>query len=259
MMFGSVSEHVSTLLPEIQCKNCGAECTISGNRTCKKFSLWTHPIYSIRPKNMFGSVSEHFTTLLHEIRCKTCVSSRMHNFGVPNVWKKLRYEHIQSTPINPNNVCAWFRAFAKLLHENRCKTCDLGQNANFRGTELLKKFRYERIQSTPLDPKRCLGVFRSKLQHFCTKFGAKLVVRGRMYNFWLPNLQKKFHYERFQSTSLDPKRCLGAFQSMSHHLWTKFSAKLVFLAKCSILRYRTSGKIFATNASNLLHWTQNDV
>ena len=58
--------------------------------------------------------------------------------------------------------------YATLLQENQSKTCLSVQNVQFRGTELAKKIRYERIQSTPLETKRCLGAFRSMSQHFRT-------------------------------------------------------------------------------------------
>ena len=42
-----------------------------------------------------------------------------------------------------------------------------------------QKFRYEHTQSTPLDPKRSLGLFQSILQTFCTKcFGPECTVSG---------------------------------------------------------------------------------
>ena len=117
-----------------------AKCSILGNPTSKNFSLQTHPIYSIRPKMMFGSVSEHFATLLYENRCKTCVSWQKAQFQGTKLPKK---GLLQTHPIYSNIPQTMFGSvsehFATLLHENRCKTCVSGHNAQFRYLEIENK------------------------------------------------------------------------------------------------------------------------
>ena len=91
-----------------------------------------------------------------------------------------------------------------------------------------KKFHYERTQSTQLDPKQSLGLFRIIFQTFGTKNYGKLVFRAWMHYFGVSNSQKKFRYERTQSTQLDPKRSLGVFRSILQTFGMKNYAKLVF-------------------------------
>ena len=111
--------------------------------------------------------------------------------------------------------------FANLRHEKLWKTCVSGLNALFQGIELQKKFRYERTQSTQLDPKWSLGVFRSILQTFDTKNFGKLVFRAWMHYFEVPNFWKKLRYEGTQCTPLDLKWCLGVFQRILQTFSTK--------------------------------------
>ena len=91
-----------------------------------------------------------------------------------------------------------------------------------------KKFRDECTQSTPLDPKQCLGLFRSISQSFGMKNYAKLV-------FWpcyfgVSNSQKMFRYERTQSTPFDPKRCFRVFRNIWQPFDTKNDANFMFRA-----------------------------
>ena len=91
MMFRSVSEHYTTLLQENQCKTCVSVQNVQfrGTELAGKFSLRTHPIYSIRLKTMFGSISEHVATLLHAIQCKTCASGQNVRFRLTELAKKV--------------------------------------------------------------------------------------------------------------------------------------------------------------------------
>ena len=54
----------------------------------------------------------------------------------------------------------------------------------------------------------------------------------------------------------DVWECFGTFHKTSTQ---KLVQKLYLEAESTILGYRTSGKCFATNTSNLSYWTQNDV
>ena len=131
------------------------ECNISRYRTFeKKVSLRTHLIYFIRPKMMLESVSEHFVNLRHEKLCRTSVSGQNALFRGTELSKKVSQRRL---PIYSNRPKMMFGSisehFADLRHEKRCKTCVLGQNAQFWVPNSQKKFRYEGTQSTPLDPK----------------------------------------------------------------------------------------------------------
>ena len=107
----------------------------------------------------------------------------------------------------------------------------LGWKHYFEVPNLQRKFCDECIQSNLLDPKWCLGVIRSISQTFDIKNHAKLVFRGRMHYFELPNLQKKFCHERIQSNLLDPKWCLEVFRSISQTFEINNHAKLMFIGR----------------------------
>jgi hypothetical protein len=103
------------------------------------------------------------------------------------------------------------------------------------------------IHSIPLDPKGCLGVFRSisltlgttKMKNSC--FGPECTISG------VPKLWSIY------SSPLVPKWCLGVFRSISLTLGT-----LKRKNSCKGLEYTISG-YQSCEASILVHWSQNDV
>ena len=115
----------------------------------KKVSLWTHPIYFIRPKMMLESVSDHFTNFRHEKLCKTCVWARMHYFGVLNSRIKFRYEGTTSTPKCPKRRLGVFRCISQTFtRKNYAKHVFRPWMHYFRVSNSQKNFRYERTQFT---------------------------------------------------------------------------------------------------------------
>ena len=101
-------------------------------------------------------------------------------------------------------------------------------------------------------------MFRSILQTFGTKNHAKLVFRAGKDYFEVLNFRKKLYHEHIQSNLLDRKRCLGVFRSISQTFNTKIHEKVVFRGWRHYFGYRTSGKSFATNTSNVTYSIQND-
>jgi hypothetical protein len=103
------------------------------------------------------------------------------------------------------------------------------------------------IHSSPLDPKWCLGVFRSnsltvgtsKMKKSC--FGPECSISG------VPKLLT------IHSSPLDPKWCLGMFRSISLTLGTSKMKTHVSVLNAIFRGYQSC------EASILLHWTQNDV
>jgi hypothetical protein len=68
-----------------------------------------------------------------------------------------------------------------------------------------------------------------------------------MHYFGVPNLRS------IHSTPLEPKWCLGVFQSILLTFGMQKDAKLVFAPECTISGYQSC------EASILVYWTQNDV
>ena len=160
-MFGSISEHVATLLHVIQCQTFVSRQNAQfwGTERPKKVCLRMQPIYSIKSKqclHVIRSIPQHFYT---KIGAKLVLSCRMYIFRVPNLRKKVSLRTHPFYSIRPKTMFGIVsKHVATLLREIQCKNCVSGQNAQFRGTKLPKKFRYECIQSTSLDPKWCLGL-----------------------------------------------------------------------------------------------------
>ena len=146
MMFGSISEHFANLWHVKRCKTC-----VSGlNALFRGTEVVKHPFYFIGPKMMFWSVSEHFANLRNVKRSKTCVSGLNALFRGTEVVKHPFYS------IGPKMM---FRSvsehFANLRH---VKDAKLVFRVWMHYFWVLKLWI---IHSTPLDPKCCLGVFRS--------------------------------------------------------------------------------------------------
>ena len=96
------------------------------------------------------------------------------------------------------------------------------------------------FHSTQNDVSECFGTFGKPLtqkimQILC--FEPSCTISGYRTS------EKKFRYERTQSTPLDPKRSLRVFRSILQTIVMKNYAKW----------YRTPTKTFAMNAPNLLH------
>jgi hypothetical protein len=143
---------------------------------------------------MFGSVSEHFTNIRHVKGAKLVFQARMHYFGVPKLWS------IHSSPLDPKWCLWLPRMISLTFDTYKMQNLCSSLNALFRGTKVVKHpfksigpkmmfvsvsddftnhrhvkdeklvFRARMhyfgvpklwsIQSSPLDPKWCLGVFR---------------------------------------------------------------------------------------------------
>jgi hypothetical protein len=148
------------------------------------------------------------------------------------------------------------------------------------------------IQSSPMDPKWCLGVFWSilltfstwKLQNLCLSQNALLrgtkvvkhpflsighkmvfgrvsehftnlrhVKRWKICVFGLNALFRCTEVVEHPTYSIGPQWCLGVFHSISLTFCMLKDAKLVFKSACTISRYQSCV------ASILLYWTQNYV
>jgi hypothetical protein len=141
-----VSEHFTNLRQVKRCKSC----VQVRNALFRGTEVVQHPFYSIGPKLMFGGVSEHFANLRQVKRCKTCVSGLNKLFRDAEVVKHPFYS------IWPKMMFASvLEHFANLRQVKRCKTCVLALNTLFGIPKLWS------IDSTPLDPNWCLGVFQS--------------------------------------------------------------------------------------------------
>jgi acid stress-induced BolA-like protein IbaG/YrbA len=147
---------------------------------------------------MFGTVSEHFANLRHVKRWKTCVSGLNALFRGTKLAKDPFYSI--GTKMMFGSVS---EHFANLRHVKRWKTCVSGLNALFRGTKLAK------------DPFYSIGtkmMFGSVSEHFANLRHVKrckTCVRAWMHYYGVPNLRS------IHSTPLEPKWCLGVFQSIS--------------------------------------------
>jgi hypothetical protein len=192
MIFGSVSEYFANLRHLKRCNTCvRAEYTISGFQSCES------SIQSIGTKVMFGSVSGHFANLRHLKRCKTCFRAWVHYFGVPKLGS------IHSTPLQPKWYLGVFRrillTFGTWKMQNLCSSL----NALFWGTKVVKNPLYY------IGPKMMFGCVP---EHFANLWYAKRCrscVRAWMHYFGVPKLRS------IHSTRLEPKWCLGVFQSIS--------------------------------------------
>ena len=156
-----------------------AKCTISGNRTFEKVSLQKHRIYSIRLKMMFESVSMHFAKLHNEKWWKLMFRAWMHHLDVPKLWKKFQCERIQSILLDWKWCLGVFRSTSQTFGmKNDAKLVFRAWMHYFEVLKLWKWFCNEINYPTPVDPKRCLRVFRSISQTFSTSNKAKLVFQA---------------------------------------------------------------------------------
>ena len=203
---------------------------------------------------MFGSISEDFANLRHENSCKSSVSRLNTLFRGTELQEKVLPRTHPIQHIRPKKMFGTvLEHFANLRQGKSCKTSVLRLTAIFWCTELSKKFCHEQIQYNRFDPKWCLGVFQRILRTFGTKNHAKLVFRAWKHYFRVPNFRKNFFHEHIQSNLLDRKRYLGVFRSISQTFNTKIHEKVVFRCWKHYFGYRTSGKSFATNTSNVTY------
>jgi acid stress-induced BolA-like protein IbaG/YrbA len=147
---------------------------------------------------MVGSVSEHFANLRHVKRCKTCVSGLNALLRGTKLAKDPFYSI--GTKMMVGSVS---KHFANLRHVKRCKTYVSGLNALLRGTKVAKHPFYS------IRTKMMIG---SVSEHFANLWHVKrckTCVRARMHYFGVPELRS------IHSTPLEPKCCLGVFQSIS--------------------------------------------
>ena len=162
---------------------------------------------------MFHSILQTFGTKTIE---KLLFWGRMHYFRISNFWKMFCHEHIQSNVLDPKLCLLEFRSISQTFDtKNHEKLVLQGWMHYFRVPKFLKMFCHERIQSTPLDPKCSLRVFRSISQTSSMKNDEKLVFRAWMQYFGVSKLRKKFVRNACNLLALDPKWCSEVFQSIS--------------------------------------------
>jgi hypothetical protein len=170
----------------------GPECTISRFQCCKASILlhWNQ-----------NDVWECFRTFRSTSACKKMQNLCSHLNALFRGTKVAKHQFYSiGTRTMFGSVS---EHFANLRLVNRCKTCVSGLNALFWGTKLAK------------DPFYSIGtkmMFGSVLEHFANLRHVercKTCVRTRMHYFRVPKLWN------LHSSLLDPKWCLGVFQSIS--------------------------------------------
>jgi uncharacterized protein YuzB (UPF0349 family) len=147
---------------------------------------------------MFGSVSEHFANLRHVKQCKTCVSGLNALFQGTEVTKHTFYSIRPEMMFGSDS-----EHFANLRHVKWCKTCVSGLCALFQGTEVAKDPTYS------IRPKMKFRIVSEHFLYLRHLKNAKLVFCAWMHYFIVTKLRS------IHSTPLDPKWCLGVFQSIS--------------------------------------------
>jgi acid stress-induced BolA-like protein IbaG/YrbA len=146
---------------------------------------------------MFGSVSEYFANLQRVKRWKTCVSGLNVLFWGTKLAKDPFYSI--GTKMMFGGV---LEHFANLRRVKRWKTCVSGLNVLFLGTKLAKDPFY--FIWTKM-------MFGGVLEHFANLRHVercKTCVRTWMHYFRVPKLWS------IHSSLLDPKWCLGVFQTI---------------------------------------------
>ena len=152
----------------------------------------------------------------------------------------------RSTQLGPKLMfsCVSFRLGAfgtiMLLHKLDAKRAKLAQlKPKFVSRCLVRNFRNDRSQSTPLEPNSCFGVFLSIWVHlgpfpYCTKLAAK---RAKL---WCKSSCPEVKSEFFAMNTPDPHHwtlntCFGVFLSV----WGAFGTILLLHETCCKMR-RTS-------------------
>ena len=233
MMFESVSEHFANFSTSNEARVVFWAWMIYFE--VPKLRKWFHneikhstPLEPKRCLMVFRSFSKNFGTWNE---AKLVFRTWMHYFRVPKLRKWFRNKINHSTALDPKRCLRVFRSITQTFDmSNETKVMFRAWMHYFGVPELRKRFRNKINQSTPLDPKGCLRVFRSISQTFGTSNVAKVVFRAWMHYFEVPMLQKWFRSKINNSTILDLKRCLRVFRSISKTFGTSNEEKLVFRA-----------------------------
>ena len=160
MMFGSVSEHFENIRHVKRCKICvlGLNALYRGTEVAKMVSHQRHPFYCIRPKMMFGSVLEHFQNIRHVKRCKICVLRLNALYRGTEVAKMVSHQMHPFYSIGTTMMYgSVFEHFENIRHVKGCKTCVLGLNVLFRGTEVAKMVLRQMHPFYRIRPKMMFG------------------------------------------------------------------------------------------------------
>jgi acid stress-induced BolA-like protein IbaG/YrbA len=193
--------------------------------------LWSIHSTPLDQKMMFGSVSEHFAKLRQVKRCKTCVWGLNALFRGTEVMKHPFYS------IGPKFIFGTvLEHFANLRQVTRCETCVRSLSALFS--------RYQGCETSPLDTKWCLGVFRSISNH-------QQVTRCKTCVPSLNTLFRGIKVVKHPFYSIGPKLIFG---SVSEHF-----ANLRQVTRCKTFVRSLNALFRGTKVVKHLHWTQNDV
>ena len=139
---------------------------------------------------VFRSISQTFSMKNYS---KLLFRSWMHYFRVPNFRKKFYHERIHDNLLDPKQCLGLFLSILQnFATKNHAKLVFRDWKHSFEVMNFRQKFSHEHLKSNLLDPKRCLGVFRSISQRFIMNNHGKLVFRGWMHYFGLPNFRKNF-------------------------------------------------------------------
>ena len=113
----------------------------------------------------------------------------MHYFKVQNR-KKFCHERMQSNMLDPKRCLGQFQSISQTFGmKNQAKLVFRGWMHYFEVANFWKMFSHERIKSNLLDPKWWLEVFKSISQSFGMKTHAKVVFRGWMQYFGVPDFR----------------------------------------------------------------------
>ena len=166
----------------------------------KWFHNETNHSTSVNPKcclRVFRSNSQTFGTSKDT---KQVFRAWMHCFGVPKWRKWFRMKILHSTPLDPNWCLGVFWSISQTVGTWKDVKLVFRPWMHFSViTKLRKRFHNETIHSTPVDPKWCLGVFRSIYQTSNMSKYAKHVFRAWMHYFVVTKLQKWFRNETIHS------------------------------------------------------------
>ena len=132
----------------------------------------SNPLDLKRSLGVFRSISQTFGIKNDE---KLVFRARLQYFRVSNLLKSYVRNASNLLTLDPKWCLEVFRSISQIFTMKNDGNFVLGMNALFHSTELPKKVCYERIQSTPLDPKWPLVVFQSISQTIATK-NAKFMI-----------------------------------------------------------------------------------
>ena len=137
-----------------------------------------------------------------------------------------------STPLDPKWCLGVLRSISQTFGMWKDAKLVFQARMHYFGVPKLRRwFRNEYTNSTPLNPKWCLGVLRSISQTFGMWKDGELVFQAWMHYFGVSKLRKWFRNEYSHSTPLDRKWWLGVLRSISQTFGMWKDAKLVFQAR----------------------------